>query len=58
MSFDDVTYFSGLGGLVLFVVFFSLMLVWVFRPGSKRIYEQDALIPLRDEPPTAAHKEG
>lgn len=36
----------GLIGLLFFFLFFCGVLVWVFRPGSKKKYEQNANIPL------------
>lgn len=35
-------------GLIVFLALFVGMLVWVFRPGSKRKYERNAAIPLHD----------
>ncbi len=35
-------------GLIVFLALFVGMLVWVFRPGSKRKYERNAAIPLDD----------
>lgn len=40
--------------LVVMVLFFLGIIVWVFRPGSKKTYEDTANIPFRheDEPDT------
>lgn len=39
---------AGLIGLLFFFVFFIAVVVWVFRPGSKKRYDQDAHIPLKE----------
>lgn len=39
----------GLIGLLFFFFFFCSVLVWTFRPGAKKNYEQHAQIPLDDE---------
>jgi cbb3-type cytochrome oxidase subunit 3 len=39
----------GIIGLLFFFIFFVVMIAWVFRPGSKMKYQQDALIPLKDD---------
>lgn len=39
---------SGIIGLLFFFIFFIGMIVWVYRPGSKDKYHQDAQIPLRE----------
>ncbi len=32
--------------LILFIVIFVLMVIWIYRPGSKKTYEEKAWIPL------------
>lgn len=39
---------AGLIGLLFFFSFFTANLLWVMRPGSKKIYEDNANIPLRE----------
>ena len=39
---------AGLTGLLFFFLFFVGVIVWVFRPGSKKKYEKDARIPLEE----------
>jgi cbb3-type cytochrome oxidase subunit 3 len=34
--------------LVLFLAIFIGMMVWIFRPGSRRAYEHDAQLPFDD----------
>lgn len=34
--------------LLLFLVIFMGVLAWVFRPGSRRIYQEEAKLPLQD----------
>ena len=35
--------------LLIFLVVFVGVLAWVFRPGSKRIYEHESRLPLDDD---------
>lgn len=37
----------GIIGLLLFFSFFIVMLVWIFRPGSKDKYKEYGNIPLK-----------
>ncbi len=39
---------AGLMGLIFFFIFFIGMIVWVFRPGSKGQYQNDAQIPFKE----------
>lgn len=39
----------GLLGLLFFFLFFCCVLVWVMRPGSKKKYNQNAQIPLKED---------
>lgn len=45
---DFVTTHAGLIGLLFFFVFFTLMALWVFRPGAKKSYQDHADIPLKE----------
>ena len=49
MAFDDLVVLSRVIGLVLFLTLFIGMLAWVFRPGSRRVYEDGAQIPFADD---------
>ncbi|HCQ70514.1 MAG: CcoQ/FixQ family Cbb3-type cytochrome c oxidase assembly chaperone [Alphaproteobacteria bacterium] len=40
---------AGMTGLLFFFVFFVGVVLWVFRPGSKKKYSQDARIPLEEK---------
>lgn len=35
--------------LIIFLVVFVGVLAWVFRPGSRRIYEHESRLPLDDD---------
>lgn len=35
-------------GLIFFFIFFVFMMIWIFRPGSKDIYQSQANIPLKE----------
>jgi cbb3-type cytochrome oxidase subunit 3 len=39
----------GLIGLLFFFVFFVVMLVWLYRPGAKKTFQDHGLIPLKEE---------
>ena len=39
----------GLIGLLFFFFFFCAIAIWVFRPGSKKKYEENAKIPLEEK---------
>ena len=46
----------GVGPMVVtvgFLVFFVGVLVWIFRPGSTRAYDQLSTLPLNDGAPAA-----
>ncbi len=45
---DFITANAGLIGLLFFFSFFSAVVIWTFRPGAKRSYEKDSLIPLEE----------
>ncbi|MCF8495566.1 MAG: cbb3-type cytochrome c oxidase subunit 3 [Alphaproteobacteria bacterium] len=40
---------AGVIGLLFFFIFFVAMIAWLFRPGSKEQYKEDAQIPFKDE---------
>jgi len=44
--------------LLLFFGLFIAVLVWVFRPGSRKAYEHEARLPLEDGGPRAAEPSG
>lgn len=46
---DWLTTNAGMVGLVFFLTFFVLTAVWIFRPGSKKSYQDNALIPFKEQ---------
>lgn len=38
----------GLIGLLFFFAFFTAVLIWTFRPGAKKDYQDQANIPLEE----------
>lgn len=40
---------AGLIGLLFFFVFFCAVVLWTFRPGAKKKYEDNANIPLNED---------
>ena len=49
MEYNDIVQFSGIFGLLLFIVLFGLVLYWVLRPGAKERFDADAQIPLKED---------
>ena len=48
MSFyETLRHFADSWGLLALALFFLAILVWVFRPGSKKTYENQADIPFK-----------
>lgn len=45
---DFVTTHAGLIGLLFFFTFFTVVLLWTFRPGAKKAYSSHARIPLEE----------
>jgi cytochrome c oxidase cbb3-type subunit IV len=48
MTYDTMRQFADSWGLVAMFVFFIATAVFVFRPGSRKHYEEAARIPLKD----------
>ena len=49
MTYETVAHYAGTFGTVLFAAFFIGVLIFVFRPGSGRQYEELAKTPLNDD---------
>lgn len=49
MSFEEIRTLSGTVGLIFFLAFFLGVLVWTFRPGSRRKFEEASRIPLKED---------
>ena len=48
MSFyETLRHFADSWGLLALALFFLAILIWVFRPGSKKTYENQADIPFK-----------
>lgn len=45
--FADATF--GMIGLLFFFAFFIGLMVWLFRPGAKREYDDAGQIPLKED---------
>lgn len=46
---DFIARNAGLIGLIFFVSFFILVLLWLFRPGAKKEFEKHGNIPLEEK---------
>ncbi len=53
-TFELVHYVANTWGLVAMFLFFVGVLLWVFRPGASRIYEDAAGAPFRNDDRPAA----
>lgn len=40
---------AGMIGLLFFFGFFTVMLIWVFRPGAKKVFQDFGDIPLKEK---------
>ncbi len=49
MSFEELVALTRVIGLAVFLMMFLGVLVWVFRPGSRQVYDANARIPFADE---------
>ena len=49
MEYEIARQLADTWGLVVLVVLFLGAVAFAFRPGSKKQYEKDAMIPLRDD---------
>ena len=49
MDYETLRQFADSWGLVFLVVAFLGAIAFVFRPGARKKYEEDAKIPLRDD---------
>jgi cytochrome c oxidase cbb3-type subunit 4 len=45
--YETLRHFADSWGLLALALFFVAILVWVFRPGSKKTYENQADIPFK-----------
>jgi cytochrome c oxidase cbb3-type subunit 4 len=48
-TYTALRHFADSWGLLAMFLFFIGVVVFVFRPGSRQQYEQDAQIPLRND---------
>lgn len=46
---DLISRHAGMIGLLFFFGFFTVMGVWVFRPGAKQSFDMNARIPLMEK---------
>lgn len=47
MDYETIRAWSSLAGLLIFFGFFVAMLVWIYRPGSRKTYDDAANIPFK-----------
>ena len=49
MSYETIAGWAGTVATVIFGLFFIGMLIFIFRPGSTKTYEELARLPLEDD---------
>ncbi len=49
MDYETLRQFADSWGLLFLVLLFVGIIIFVFRPGARKKYEKDAMIPLRDD---------
>ncbi len=49
MTFEEIKALSGSIGLILFVVVFVAVVIYTFRPGTKKQMDEHANIPLNED---------
>ena len=49
MTYETVASWAGTFGTILVGLFFLGVLIFIFRPGSKKVYEELARVPLQDD---------
>lgn len=47
--YEQLRHFADSWWLVVMVVMFIGIVIWVFRPGAKKSYDEQAKIPLKDQ---------
>ncbi|MBI3113864.1 MAG: cbb3-type cytochrome c oxidase subunit 3 [Rhodospirillales bacterium] len=49
MTFEGLSHFAQTWGLVYLVALFAAVLVYAFRPGARKKFEDAARIPLKED---------
>ncbi len=49
MTYDSLRHFADSWGLVILMVIFLIIVAFVFRPGSSRLYRRMGRLPLDDD---------
>jgi cytochrome c oxidase cbb3-type subunit 4 len=49
MTYDTLRYLADSWGLVALFIIFLLVILFVFRPGSKKLYRRLSRLPLDDD---------
>lgn len=50
MTYEEVSGFVGVAGMLLFIILFMGVLIYTFWPGNKKRFEEARHIPLEDDP--------
>jgi len=49
MSYEEMRFLGGLTGLLLLFAFFVGVLIFIFRPGARKKYDEASRIPLKED---------
>ena len=49
MDYETMRVFSDTWGLVFLMAVFAFVVGWIFRPGTNKLYEEQAKIPFHDD---------
>lgn len=49
MDYETIRTLCSMAGLFIFFGFFVMMLVWIYRPGSRKAYADAANIPFKKD---------
>ena len=50
MTYEQVSTLSQVAALVFFIALFAGVVIYAFWPGNKKAFEEDAKIPLEQDP--------
>ena len=56
-TYDTLRQFADSWGLLALFLFFLAVVLWVFRPGSRRHYADAAAVPFKHDAPVERRKE-
>jgi cbb3-type cytochrome oxidase subunit 3 len=58
LDYETIRSYSSLGGLILFVTLFALVLLYVFWPSNSKNFEEASRIPFENENSSSGGSDG